>query len=54
MMEKLKSEYPTNKQIEETLQAYRNGGDALMELIRKRRAKMRAAEPKASPDQAKD
>ena len=36
-MEKLKSEYPTNEQIEETLQAYRKGGDALMELIRKRR-----------------
>ena len=36
-MEKLKSEYPTNKQIEETLEAYRKGGDALMELIRKRR-----------------
>ena len=37
-MEELKSEYPTNKQIEETLQAYRKGGDALMELIQKRRA----------------
>lgn len=37
MMEKLRSEYPTSEQIEETLEAYRKGGDALMELIRKRR-----------------
>ena len=36
-MEKLKSEYPTEEQIKETLEAYRKGGDALMELIRKRR-----------------
>ena len=43
-MEKLESEYPTNKQIEETLEAYRKGGDALMELIRKRRAEGEAAE----------
>ena len=31
-MEKLRSEYPTSEQIEETLEAYRKGGDALMEL----------------------
>ena len=47
-MEELKSEYPTSKQIEETLQAYRKGGDALMELIQKRRA----ADPESgSPDE---
>ncbi|MGC1869672.1 MAG: hypothetical protein WA700_01830 [Acidobacteriaceae bacterium] len=38
MMGELKSEYPTNEQIAETLEAYRKGGDALMELILKRRA----------------
>lgn len=43
-MEKLKSEYPTDKQIEETLEAYRKGGDALMELIRKRRQEAEARE----------
>lgn len=37
-MKKLESEYPTNDQIKETLEAYRKGGDALLELIRKRRA----------------
>ena len=47
-MEKLDSEYPTNKQIEETLQAYRKGGDALMELIQKRRA---ADTESGSPDE---
>jgi hypothetical protein len=36
-MEKLDSEYPTHDQVEETLEAYRKGGDALMKLIRKRR-----------------
>jgi len=43
-MEQLKSDYPTNKQIEETLDAYRKSGDALMEFIRKRRAEGEAAE----------
>ena len=37
-MEKLKSEYPTSEQIAKTLEAYRKGGDALMDFIRKRRA----------------
>jgi hypothetical protein len=37
-MEQPKSEHPTIKQIEETLEAYLKGGDALMELILKRRA----------------
>ena len=32
-MGKMDSEYPTNEQIEETLEAYRKGGDALVELI---------------------
>lgn len=45
-MEHLRSEYPTDEQIKETLEASRKGGDALMELIRKRRAE--AAESKAS------
>lgn len=43
-METLESEYPTNEQIEETLEAYRKGSDALMELIRKRRAEVEAGE----------
>jgi hypothetical protein len=38
VMGKMDSEYPTNEQIEETLEAYRKGGDALVELIRRRRA----------------
>jgi len=37
-MDKLKSEYPTSEQIAKTLEAYRKGGDALMDFIRKRRA----------------
>ena len=47
-MEKLESEYPTEEQIKETLEAYRTGGDALMELIRKRREEVEAAESTAS------
>ncbi len=43
-MEKLKSEYPTNEQINDTLEAYRKGGDALMELIRKRRVETNDAQ----------
>ena len=43
-MEKRESEYPTEEQIKETLEAYRKGGDALMELIRKRREKADMAE----------
>jgi hypothetical protein len=43
-MENLDSEYPTNEQIKETLEAYRTGGDALLELIRKRRKKAEAPE----------
>jgi hypothetical protein len=35
-MEKLESECPTPEQTKETLEAYRTGGDALIELIRKR------------------
>lgn len=49
-MEKLELEYPTEEQIKETLEAHRKGGDALMELIRKRRAEGEAAESEASPD----
>jgi hypothetical protein len=45
-MEKLKSEYPTDEQIEETLEAYRKGGGALLELLRKRGAEVEAAEKK--------
>ncbi len=37
-MENLDSEYPTSEQIKETLDAYNKGGDALLELIRKRNA----------------
>ncbi len=44
-MEKLESEYPTMEQIKETLEAYRKGGDALMELIQKRRAAADEVEP---------
>ena len=36
-MEKLDSEYPTSGQVNETLEAYRKGSDALMDLLRKRR-----------------
>jgi len=53
-MEKLDSEYPTEEQVKETLEAYRNGGDALMELIRKRRAEAEAVTFEATPDAAKD
>lgn len=48
-MENLESEYPTFKQIQETLEAYRTGGDALMELTCKRRAEVEVAESK--PDE---
>ncbi len=53
VMEKLEPEYPTNKQIEETLEAYRKGGDALMELIRKRREEGESAESTPSRDTGK-
>ena len=46
-MEKLESEYPTEEQIKDTLEAYRKGGDTLMELIRKRREELEAAESTA-------
>ncbi len=36
-MENLESIYPTDEQIKEALEAYRKGGDALMDLIKKRR-----------------
>jgi hypothetical protein len=35
-MENLDSEYPTNEQIKETWDAYLKGGDALLELMRKK------------------
>jgi hypothetical protein len=46
-MEKLESEYPTNEQIKDTLDAYLKGSEALMDLIRKRRAEGGAAETSA-------
>lgn len=47
-VENLDSEYPTNEQIKETLEAYRKGGGALLELIRKRR------EPDGADGQSND
>jgi len=52
-MEKLKSEYPTDEQIKETWDAYLKGGDALLELMRKKHRE-EAAESNASPDNGQD
>jgi hypothetical protein len=51
-MEKLKSEYPTNEQIKETLDAHLKGKDALMELILKRRAEAAESDCRDQSDSA--
>ncbi|MFZ0517383.1 MAG: hypothetical protein WBG23_06365 [Acidobacteriaceae bacterium] len=50
-MEQKNPEYPTKSQIEETLNAYSKGEEALMELIRRRRTEVEAQD---RPSQEKE